>query len=133
MDQAGMVAAHGKHPGDDVLLADVVLGNVFDGAGACSCASSRSLSAGSWTSSRKSASNSLAGEHMSMARVLDDSWAAKKADDIGASNNRIERICHGTFASGAFAGKVGCPSKAGEVGTKQPKLAAGDAGSRRGG
>ena len=31
MDQAGMVAADGEHLGDDVLLADVVLGNVFDG------------------------------------------------------------------------------------------------------
>ena len=30
MDQAGMVAAGGKHLGDDVLLAEVVLGNVFD-------------------------------------------------------------------------------------------------------
>src|SRR5271155_820788 len=31
MDQTGMVAADGEHLGDDVLLADVVLGNVFDG------------------------------------------------------------------------------------------------------
>ena len=31
MDQAGMVAAHGKDLGDDVLLANVLLGNVFDG------------------------------------------------------------------------------------------------------
>ncbi len=31
MHQAGMVAANGKHLGDDVLLADVVLGKVFDG------------------------------------------------------------------------------------------------------
>ena len=31
MHQAGTVAADGKHLGDDVLLADVVLGNVFDG------------------------------------------------------------------------------------------------------
>jgi len=31
MHQAGMVATDDKHPGDDVLLADVVLGNVFDG------------------------------------------------------------------------------------------------------
>ncbi len=31
MHQAGTVAADDKHPGDDVLLADVVLGNVFDG------------------------------------------------------------------------------------------------------
>src|SRR5689334_3353524 len=31
MDQAGMVAAHGKYLGDDVFLADVLLGNVFDG------------------------------------------------------------------------------------------------------
>jgi hypothetical protein len=29
--QAGTVATDDKHPGDDVLLADVVLGNVFDG------------------------------------------------------------------------------------------------------
>ena len=31
MHQAGTVATDDKHPGDDVLLADVVLGNVFDG------------------------------------------------------------------------------------------------------
>jgi hypothetical protein len=31
MHQAGTVATDNKHPGDDVLLADVVLGNVFDG------------------------------------------------------------------------------------------------------
>ena len=31
MDQAGMVAAHGKDLGDDVFLANVVLGDVFDG------------------------------------------------------------------------------------------------------
>src|SRR6187200_791692 len=31
MHQAGTVAADDKHPGDDVLLAGVVLGNVFDG------------------------------------------------------------------------------------------------------
>src|SRR5580700_130628 len=31
MDQAGMVAAHGKYLGDDVFLANVLLGNVFDG------------------------------------------------------------------------------------------------------
>ena len=31
MDQAGMVAAHGKYLGDDVFLADVLLGKVFDG------------------------------------------------------------------------------------------------------
>jgi hypothetical protein len=30
MHQAGTVATNNKHPGDDVLLADVVLGNVFD-------------------------------------------------------------------------------------------------------
>jgi hypothetical protein len=29
-DQTGMVAAGRKHLGDDVLLAEVVLGNVFD-------------------------------------------------------------------------------------------------------
>ena len=31
MDQAGMVTAHGKDLGDDVFLANVLLGNVFDG------------------------------------------------------------------------------------------------------
>ena len=31
MDQAGMVAAHGKDLGDDVFLANVLLGKVFDG------------------------------------------------------------------------------------------------------
>jgi len=31
MDQAGMVAAHGKYLGDDVFLANVLLGSVFDG------------------------------------------------------------------------------------------------------
>jgi len=31
MHQAGMVAAHRKHLGDDVLLADVALGDVLDG------------------------------------------------------------------------------------------------------
>src|SRR5882672_5051173 len=31
MDQTGMVAAHGKYLGNDVFLADVLLGNVFDG------------------------------------------------------------------------------------------------------
>jgi hypothetical protein len=31
MDQAEMVAAHGKDLGDDVFLANVLLGNVFDG------------------------------------------------------------------------------------------------------
>src|ERR1700756_2641178 len=31
MHQAGTVATDDKHPGDDVLLADVVLGNVLDG------------------------------------------------------------------------------------------------------
>jgi len=31
MHQAGMVAADGEHLGDDVLLAEMVLGNVFDG------------------------------------------------------------------------------------------------------
>jgi hypothetical protein len=31
MDQAGMVAAHGEDLGDDVFLANVLLGKVFDG------------------------------------------------------------------------------------------------------
>src|SRR4029077_17369606 len=31
MHQAGTVATDDKNPGDDVILADVVLGNVFDG------------------------------------------------------------------------------------------------------
>jgi hypothetical protein len=31
MHQAGMIAAHRKHLGDDVLLADVALGDVLDG------------------------------------------------------------------------------------------------------
>jgi hypothetical protein len=31
MHQAGTVATEDKHPGDDVLLADVLSGNVFDG------------------------------------------------------------------------------------------------------
>jgi hypothetical protein len=31
MDQAAMVTAHGKYLGDDVFLANVLLGNVFDG------------------------------------------------------------------------------------------------------
>jgi len=37
MDQAGMVAADRKHLGDDVLLANVVLGNVFDGNARSAC------------------------------------------------------------------------------------------------
>ena len=31
MHQAGMVAAHRKHLGDDVLLADMALANMLDG------------------------------------------------------------------------------------------------------
>ncbi len=43
MHQAGMVAAHGKHLGDDVLLADVVLGNVFDGNASGTCQLGRAV------------------------------------------------------------------------------------------
>ena len=31
MHQAGTVATDDKHPGDDILLADVLLGKMFDG------------------------------------------------------------------------------------------------------
>ena len=37
MHQAGMVAADGKHLGDDLLLADVALGNVLDGNARSPC------------------------------------------------------------------------------------------------
>jgi D-glycero-alpha-D-manno-heptose-7-phosphate kinase len=41
-----------------------------------------------------------------MARILDDSWAAKKLTATGVSNERIDQLCKVAFANGALAGKV---------------------------
>jgi D-glycero-alpha-D-manno-heptose-7-phosphate kinase len=48
----------------------------------------------------------LIGDFNGMARILDDSWAAKKLTAPGISNDRIERLCEVAFANGAHAGKI---------------------------
>ena len=48
----------------------------------------------------------LIGDFNGMARILDDSWAAKKLTASGISNDRIERLCEIAFANGARAGKI---------------------------
>jgi D-glycero-alpha-D-manno-heptose-7-phosphate kinase len=48
----------------------------------------------------------LAGDIRAMARILDDSWQAKKQTATGISTDRIEALCDIAFANGALAGKV---------------------------
>lgn len=48
----------------------------------------------------------LLGEIEEMARILDDSWAAKKMTASGVSNDAIDRLCALAVANGALAGKV---------------------------
>jgi D-glycero-alpha-D-manno-heptose-7-phosphate kinase len=48
----------------------------------------------------------LVGDVDEMARILDDSWAAKKLTAPGVSTERIDRLCKVAFANGALAGKV---------------------------
>jgi D-glycero-alpha-D-manno-heptose-7-phosphate kinase len=48
----------------------------------------------------------LVGDIDGMARILDDSWAAKKLTAPGVSNERIDMLCWVAFAHGALAGKV---------------------------
>jgi D-glycero-alpha-D-manno-heptose-7-phosphate kinase len=48
----------------------------------------------------------LLGDIEAMARVLADSWQAKKITASGISTDRIERLCEIAFANGALAGKV---------------------------
>ncbi len=48
----------------------------------------------------------LAGDIRRMARVLGDSWKAKKLTASGISTERIDQLCDIAFAHGALAGKV---------------------------
>ena len=48
----------------------------------------------------------LLGDIEEMARILDDSWTAKKLTASGVSNEMIERLCAVAVANGALAGKV---------------------------
>jgi len=48
----------------------------------------------------------LVGNIDGMARILDDSWAAKKMTASGVSNERIDKLCNVAFTNGALAGKV---------------------------
>ena len=48
----------------------------------------------------------LLGDIEEMARILDDSWAAKKMTASGVSNDAIDRLCALAVANGALAGKV---------------------------
>ena len=43
---------------------------------------------------------------LKMARILRDSWEAKKMTAPGISTGRIEQLCNVAFANGALAGKV---------------------------
>ena len=48
----------------------------------------------------------LVGDVDAMARILDDSWAAKKLTAPGVSTERIDQLSKVAFANGALAGKV---------------------------
>ena len=48
----------------------------------------------------------LVGDIKAMARILDDSWAAKKRTAAGVSNEHIDRLCTVAFTHGALAGKI---------------------------
>lgn len=48
----------------------------------------------------------LAGDVRAMARILKDSWRAKKMTAAGISTDRIDQLCEVAFANGALAGKV---------------------------
>lgn len=48
----------------------------------------------------------LIGDIREMARILADSWEAKRQSAIGVSNERIDQLCEVAFAHGALAGKV---------------------------
>lgn len=48
----------------------------------------------------------LVGDMDGMARILEDSWAAKKLTALGVSNERIDRLCRVAFDNGALAGKL---------------------------
>ena len=48
----------------------------------------------------------LAGDVRAMARILDDSWSAKKMTAPGISTDKIDQLCEVAFANGARAGKV---------------------------
>lgn len=51
--------------------------------------------------------NALAiGDLREMARLLADSWAAKKCTASGVPNERIDGLCDLAFANGAMAGKI---------------------------
>jgi D-glycero-alpha-D-manno-heptose-7-phosphate kinase len=48
----------------------------------------------------------LEGDIRAMARILDDSWAAKKRTAKSVSNEHIDRLCSVAFTNGALAGKI---------------------------
>ncbi|MGH7045116.1 MAG: hypothetical protein ACREE2_01840 [Stellaceae bacterium] len=48
----------------------------------------------------------LAGDIRAMARILADSWQAKKLTAAGISTERIEALCELAFANGALGGKI---------------------------
>ena len=48
----------------------------------------------------------LAGDVRAMARILDNSWSAKKMTAPGISTDKIDQLCEVAFANGALAGKV---------------------------
>jgi len=48
----------------------------------------------------------LAGDVRAMARILADSWQAKKLTAAGITTDRIEALCGLAFANGALAGKI---------------------------
>jgi D-glycero-alpha-D-manno-heptose-7-phosphate kinase len=48
----------------------------------------------------------LAGDIETMARILDNSWAAKKRTAAGVSNDHVDNLCKVAFAHGALAGKL---------------------------
>ncbi len=48
----------------------------------------------------------LAGDVRAMARILEDSWRAKKMTASGISTDRIDALCDLAFDNGALAGKV---------------------------
>jgi D-glycero-alpha-D-manno-heptose-7-phosphate kinase len=48
----------------------------------------------------------LTGDIQAMARILDDSWKAKKTTALGISTERIDQLCDVAAANGALAGKV---------------------------
>jgi D-glycero-alpha-D-manno-heptose-7-phosphate kinase len=48
----------------------------------------------------------LVGDVEEMARILEDSWAAKRLTASGVSTDRIDRLCEVAYANGALGAKV---------------------------